>query len=78
MFVYIPNFFIIDIFLLLIKNLRIRDFSLLLLRSNWKDKNPHRFAMLLFLSHSRVEYEKYNFYHSPILDKFLNVDMFRS
>lgn len=50
MFVYIPNFFIIDIFLLLIKNSRFRDFSLLLLRSNWKDKNPHRFAMLLFLS----------------------------
>lgn len=34
MFVYIPNFFIIDIFLLLIKNSRIRDFSLLLLRSS--------------------------------------------
>ena len=55
MFVYIPNFFIIDIFLLLIKNLRIRESSLLLLRSNWKDKNPHRFAMFLFLSHSRIE-----------------------
>ena len=55
MFVYIPNFFIIDIFLLLIKNSRFRDFSLLLPRSNWKDKNPHRFAMLLFLSHSRLE-----------------------
>ena len=26
MFVYIPNFFIIDIFLLLIKNSRIREF----------------------------------------------------
>ena len=55
MFVYIPNFFIIDIFLLLIKNSRFRESSFLLLRSNWKDKNPHRFAMLLFLSHSRVE-----------------------
>lgn len=55
MFVYIPNFFIIDIFLLLIKNSRFRDFSLLLLRSNWKDKNPHRFAMLLFLSHSLIQ-----------------------
>ena len=55
MFVYIPNFFIIDIFLLLIKNSRFGESSFLLFRSNWKDKNPHRFAMLLFLSHSRVE-----------------------
>lgn len=46
MFVYIPNFFIIDIFLLLIKNLRIRESSFLLLKSNWKDKNTHRFEML--------------------------------